>query len=142
VPRIPLTGPWALTRNRSIVPETSSWRTVTGITPREIVRIWTIARPMTQIGASIEHFVRDCTFVSVFGAALTPSVGASWAGWRESTVGRDRSQSLRSSLGLVYQQLMSASARDAGKARPFSQGVQEPSGSNTRARHRSRSEWP
>ena len=27
VPRIPLTGPWALARNRSIGPETSSWRT-------------------------------------------------------------------------------------------------------------------
>jgi hypothetical protein len=27
------------------VPEISSWRTVTGITPSEIVRIWTITRP-------------------------------------------------------------------------------------------------
>ena len=38
-------GPWALTRKRSIVPETSSWRTVTGMIPRDIVRIWTITRP-------------------------------------------------------------------------------------------------
>ena len=46
-PKIPLTGPWALTRKRSIVPETSSWRTVTGITPIEMVRIWTITSPIT-----------------------------------------------------------------------------------------------